>query len=85
MKRRVIGGLGIALHCTIVAFFYYGSLLIAPRYAAYSLWVLWAAFLVLAVYLLLRRPVWTLAVPALAFAVWLGVMATESWLLGWTA
>ncbi len=32
----------------------------APRDAVYSFWALWAAFLVLAVYLLLRRPVWTL-------------------------
>lgn len=85
MKSRVMGGLGIILHCTFVAFFYYGSLLIAPPYAVYSLWVLWAAFLAAAVYLLLRRPAWALAVPVVAFAVWVGVMAVGDWLLGWSA
>lgn len=85
MKQRVLGWLGVVLHCTVVALFYYGSLLLAPTWAVYILWVLWAAFLLLAVYWLLHRPAWALVVPFAAAAVWFGVMGVGDWLLGWTA
>lgn len=85
MRQRVFGWVGIVVHCTVVAFLYYASLLLAPPYAVFSLWALWAVFLALAVYFLRRRPGWALAVPALAFAVWLSVISLGGWLLGWTA
>lgn len=85
MMQRVLGWIGIVLHCTYVALHYYLSLLIVPPWAAYILWGFWAAFLVLALYLLHRRTVWALAVPFLAMAVWYVAIALGEGLMGWTA
>ena len=84
-KRRVLGWLGVGLHCTVVAIFYFAALLIAPMYAVYSLWVLWFALLALALHLVPRRPAAALGVPFLALILWYAVMAAGGALLSWTA
>lgn len=85
MKQRVLGWLGVGLHGTVVAAFYYGAFLIAPAYAVYSLWVVWVALLVLAVYLVPRRPVMAFGVPFLALVLWFAVMTFGGAMLNWTA
>ena len=84
-KRRVLGWLGVGLHCTVVAIFYYAALLIAPMYAVYSLWVLWVALLALAIYLAPRRPAAAFGVPFLAIVLWYAVISIGAAALNWTA
>ncbi|GAC1325454.1 MAG: hypothetical protein NVSMB13_08630 [Mycobacteriales bacterium] len=79
---QAVGWAGVALHIP-VGFLYLGSGLIAPGYALLPLWALWAGLLVLAVRLLLRRPLLTPLVPVVAVALWAVVMAIGSQLLGW--
>ena len=84
-KQRVLGWLGVGLHCTLVAVLYYAALLLAPMYAVYSLWVLWVGLLVLAVHLVPRRPAAAFGVPFFALVLWYAVMAFGSAVLNWTA
>ncbi len=83
--KRVLGWVGIVLHSTAVALSYYLSLLLAPLWATYVLWGLWVLLLLLAVHLLRRRSVWTLAVPFVAYGVWLAALTLGERLMGWTA
>ena len=66
-------------------FWYVASGLMAPGWAVIGLLVIWLALLALAIYLLRARPVWVLAVPVAAIAIWYAVMTAGDVFLGWTA
>ena len=85
MRWSVLGWLGIALHCTVVVFYYLMLLLIAPTYVIYLLWALWVALLALAFHLVGRRPAAAFGVPFLALALWYAVILFGEQVLGWTA
>jgi hypothetical protein len=80
----VAGWVGLAGHLATLVW-YAASGLMAPGWAVIGLLVIWLALLALAIYLLRTRPVWVLAVPVLATAVWFGVMSAGDAWLGWTA
>jgi hypothetical protein len=85
MTQRVLGVIGLVLHCTFVGFFYLITGLLAPMDAVAVLWVVWVGFLVVAVALVRRRSGWALAVPFAALAVWYGVLGFGEAVWHWTA
>ena len=80
----VLGFVGIAAHL-VVGYFYLAAGLVAPLYGIVVFWVLWAALLGLAIWLLRRHPLWILAVPIVAVAILFGGIALGESLLGWSA
>lgn len=85
MWQRVLGGLGLALLCTYVAFHYLMTGLLAPIPATVAMLVVWCAFLAGAIVLYRCRPAWVLAVPFVAMALWYAVLGLGDAYLGWTA
>ena len=83
--KRVLGWVGIVLHSTAVALHYYLSLLLAPLWATYVLWGFWVLLLLLAIHLLRRRSAWTLAVPFVAYGLWVAALTLGERVMGWTA
>ena len=79
-----LGGLGLLAHL-LTLIFYASSGLLAPGWAVILLLLVWLALLVVAIQLLrIRRPVWVLLVPVVAWLIWFGALsAGEAW-LGWT-
>lgn len=75
----------MALHCTVVLFFYLSLALSVPRWAFVGFLSLWAAFLALGLLFLRRRSAWVAAVPVMAFGAWLLLAWAGDRLLGWTA
>ncbi len=59
--------------------------LVAPLGGVVALWALWLALLGLALWLLRRRPAWTLVVGPVALLAWLAVVTFGGRYLGWTA
>jgi hypothetical protein len=80
----VLGFVGIAAHL-VVGYFYLAAGLVAPLYGIIILWVLWAALLGLAIWLLRRHPLWILAIPLVAVGILFGVIALGESVLGWSA
>ena len=78
-----LGALGIAAHLAALVF-YAASGLLAPGWAVVLLLLVWLALLAVAIRLLLRRPLLTLAVPVLAAAVWYAALLAGETFLGWT-
>lgn len=85
MLPRVLGGIGLVLLCTYVAFHYLMTGLLAPMAATIVMFLVWCGFLAGAVVLYRRRPGWVLAVPFVAMAVWYAVLGLGDAYLGWTA
>jgi hypothetical protein len=83
LGARIVGWVGVALHAATF-FWYAASGLLAPGWAVAVLLVLWAALLVLAIWLRRTRPLLTPLVAVLAMALWFAILsAGEAW-LGWT-
>jgi len=80
----IAGWVGLLGHLATVAW-YAASGLMAPGWAVLGLLMIWLVLLGLAIYLLRTRPVWVLAVPVLAVAIWFAVMSAGDAWLGWTA
>jgi hypothetical protein len=81
---RVVAIIGIVAHVA-VGYLYLAAGLVAPLYGIVVFWLLWVALLALAIRLLRRHPLWTLAVPFVAAGVLLGGITLGEALLGWTA
>jgi hypothetical protein len=80
----IAGWVGLLGHLATLVW-YMASGLLAPGWAVITLLVIWIGLFAVAIYLLRHRPVWVLAVPVVATAIWFAVMAAgEAW-LGWTA
>jgi hypothetical protein len=79
-----LGWLGLALHLA-VGYVYLTVGLVAPLWGVLSLWTLWLIMLAAAVWLLMRHPVWALAVPAAAVLILVGTLWFGGSLLGWSA
>jgi hypothetical protein len=75
---------GIAGHL-VVGYLYLAAGLAAPLYGVLIFWVIWAALLAFALWLLRRSPAWALAVPLVALGVLYGGLALGGSLLGWSA
>jgi hypothetical protein len=82
---RTAGGIGIALHLTVVAWLYLASGLVAPPSGTAVLLVLWLGLLAVAVLLWRERPAWALAVPVAAVGVWALTVTLGEVYLGWSA
>lgn len=82
--RTVVGWCGIVLHL-LVGLPYLASGLVVPPPYLFGVWLLWFAFLGLAVWLLRHRPVLVPLVPVAALATWQGVLILGSQVLHWTA
>lgn len=83
--RRVLYALvGLALHL-VAGFFMLVSGLVAPPWAVTAMLVVWAVLLVLGIRRWRTRPWITIAVPVLAFAVWLATLAAGGAFLDWRA
>ena len=80
----LLGFLGIAGH-VFVGYFYLAAGLVTPLYGLIIFWILWAALLGLAIWMLRRHPVWILAIPIVAAGILFGGMALGGALLGWSA
>ena len=80
----VLGFVGIAAHL-VVGYFYLAAGLVAPLYGIIVFWVLWAALLGLAIWLLRRHPLWILAISIVAVGILSGGIALGGALLGWSA
>ena len=80
----VLGWVGLVGHLA-TAFLYLAAGLMAPLYGIVALWIVWLGLLALAVWLLRRHPVWTLAVPVASVLLFFGLMQLGGSLLGWTA
>ena len=80
----VLGFVGIAAHL-VVGYLYLAAGLVAPLYGIVIFWVLWAALLGLAIWLLRRHPLWILAIPIVALGVLFGGITLGGALLGWSA
>ena len=79
-----LGWLGLAAFLA-TAILYVSSGLLAPGWALLLLMIVWLALLVAAIqFLRTRRPLYVLAIPIVACAIWFGALtAGEHW-LGWT-
>lgn len=82
---RTAGGIGIALHLTVVAWLYLAAGLVAPPSGTAVLLVLWLGLLAVAVLLWRERPAWALAVPVAAVGVWALTVTLGEIFLGWSA
>ena len=80
----ILGFVGIAAHL-VVGYFYLAAGLVAPLYGIVIFWILWAALLGLAIWLVRRHPLWILAIPIVAVGVLFGGIALGGALLGWSA
>ena len=80
----VLGFVGIAAHL-VVGSFYLAAGLVTPLYGIIIFWVLWAALLGLAIWLLRRHPLWILAIPLVAVGILFGGIALGGALFGWSA
>ena len=80
----VLGFVGIAAHL-VVGYFYLAAGLVVPLYGIVIFWIVWAALLALAIWLLRRHPVWILAIPIVAVGILFGGIALGGALLGWSA
>jgi hypothetical protein len=80
----VLGFIGIAAHL-VVGYLYLAAGLVTPLYGLIALWVVWAALLAVAIWMLRRHPLWILAVPLVALGILVGVTALGGALLGWSA
>jgi hypothetical protein len=65
--------------------FYFASGLMAPGWAVGVLIVIWIALFVLGCLWIRRKPLWVIALPFVAAAIWLGGMSAGGAWLGWTA
>ena len=83
---RVIGVLGLIMHCTFVAYLILVSGLVVPWYGLLVLFAIWLALLVLGVrWLRSSRPARAVAVPGIALLAWIGMLFMGVYLFGWTA
>jgi hypothetical protein len=82
---RAAGVIALLLHLALGVFPFGASGLLAPVEGVALLFVLWAVLLAGAVWLLLRRPAWTIAAPIATVVVWLVVVGIGDAFFGWTA
>ena len=82
-----LGVVGIVLHCTFIAFYYFAlAALVAPRYGQLLLFVVWGGLLTLGIrWLRSPVPARSLAIPFLAAGVWFAVVTLGEKILGWQA
>ena len=83
-RQRLVTGVAVVLHLG-AGFFYALSGLVAPTYGVIALGAVWFALLGVLVVVARRRPGWALAVPLLAFALWVTGLQLGAALFGWTA
>ena len=76
------GGFGLYLP---IGLLYLISGLVVPLYGVALLLTAWALLLIVLFRLLATRPAWALLIPALAVALWVGVLAFGGSVLNWTA
>lgn len=80
-----LGVAGIIVHCTVIAFLFLASGLVAPLYGLLALFVIWVALLLLGIrWLRGRNPSLAFGIPFLAVGAWLGVLTFGDYVLGWT-
>lgn len=77
-------GIGIALYLA-TGWLYLGSALVVPYPWVYGFWSAWIVGAFVLARVARRSPAWTPIVPICAVALWVTVVQTGSWLLGWTA
>lgn len=83
-----MGVVGLILHCTFIAFYYFFyAALVAPYDGKVLLFIVWASLLALCLLLLVRSrlPGLALAIPFLAAGAWIGIVALGENVLGWEA
>ena len=82
-----LGVLGIVLHCTVIAFYYFAlAALVAPRYGQVLLFAVWAGLLALGIrWLRSPVPARSLAIPLLAAGAWFVFVTLGERVLGWQA
>ncbi len=81
--QRALGVLGLVAH-VVVGFFYLAAGLVTPMPWLIGFWVAWLVFLAVAIWLLIRHPLWTLLVPVVAFGFIFGGVSLGEAVLGWT-
>jgi hypothetical protein len=82
--QTVLGWVAFGLYLPI-GLLYLISGLVVPVYGGTLLLAAWALLLIVLFRLLATRPAWALLIPALAVALWVGVLAFGGSVLDWTA
>ncbi len=82
--QTVLGWVAFGLYLPI-GLLYLISGLVVPLYGVALLLAAWTVLLIVLFRLLATRPAWTLLIPALAVALWVGVLAFGGSVLNWTA
>ncbi|HEY9350770.1 MAG TPA: hypothetical protein VIP75_08750, partial [Acidothermales bacterium] len=82
--QTVLGWVAFGLYLPI-GLLYLISGLVVPLYGVVLLFAAWALLLIVLFRLLATRPAWALLIPALAVALWVGVLAFGGSVLNWTA
>jgi hypothetical protein len=81
---KAIGWVGLVGHLALFIW-YAASGLVAPGWAVAVLLLIWAAFLALAIKLLISRPLYVPLVPLTALLCWILAISLGEAYLGWTA
>ena len=82
--QTVLGWVAFGLYLPI-GLLYLISGLVVPVYGVALLLAAWTVLLIVLFRLLATRPAWALLIPALAVALWVGVLAFGGSVLNWTA
>ena len=82
--KQIAWWVGLAGHL-VVLIWYAASGLVAPTWAVAILLVIWAVLLAVGLRLRKTAPVWMLAVPVAAAAIWFIFISAGEKLFGWTA
>jgi hypothetical protein len=82
--KQIAWWIGLVGHL-VVLIWYAASGLVAPTWAVALLLVIWAVLLAVGLRLRRTAPVWMLAVPVAAIAIWFVVISAGDRFLNWTA
>ena len=85
IARGPVGWLAVGLHVAVGLFPYLASGLMAPPAGLVVLGVIWIGLFVVVWRWRPNPPLWLLAVPVAALALWFAVMWLGDTLFGWTA
>lgn len=81
----MLGGLALVLQCTVVAFLYLLTPMLAPMWAGLALIAVWFGLTAIGGWLFTRGSAWTIAVPFASAGLWYAVLGLGDAYLGWTA
>ena len=82
--RMIVPTIGL-MGMAAMAFLYFASGLMAPGWAVLVLCILWLVMAVFSVLWFKKRPLLVLAMPVIAYAIWVIALTLGEHFLGWTA